>query len=303
MRKLLLSLPLLLLAASLAGYAWWTAQRDRPHYLSDLRSELVGPPAPAGHHGNLLGIRPQLYPSDYRSPAALRLKLAASLNKARDLGLLGERTVVALPDQIGTWLLLQGEKAEVYAARSLDEANLRLGLSHPWLLLGGHLQGRDLDEALLRDKATQLAQDYQQLFAGLAREYRVTLLAGSLLLPQPSLVDGRIHVGDGPLHEFGLVFDAHGQPLGEPYSAPWPEAASSSHSYQLPLADGSLEVVRSPGSGLYLTPTGSPRGLQLFLRGRLWRLPLSSIEPTPGATSHSGEGAGSQLLNLWLDPA
>lgn len=40
-------------------------------------------------------------------------------------------------------------------------------------------------DAHLRMKAEQMASDYQQLFGGLAKEFGVTLVAGSIVLPAP----------------------------------------------------------------------------------------------------------------------
>src|SRR5690606_41821136 len=80
-----------------------------------------------------------------------------------------------------------------------------------------NLDANRLDEALLRMKAEQMAVDYQALFGGLAREYGVTLQAGSILLPEPRLEDGRLLLGAGSLQHIGLVFGPDGQVLGEPF--------------------------------------------------------------------------------------
>ena len=80
---------------------------------------------------NILAIRPELFPSDYQSPAHLRLKLADLLDKAKAEGLLYRNTVVALPDHIGTWLMLCGDRAEVYRARDFREVVRQMALSHP----------------------------------------------------------------------------------------------------------------------------------------------------------------------------
>src|SRR3989338_6836495 len=121
MRKLILSLLLLVLAGGLAAFILWAGQRPSAHYLSDLRSAITGAQPPAHPGANLLLLRPQLFALDYQSPAHLRLKLAAALNQARAAGLLRPNTLVVLPEHIGTWLIARDEKVEFYRARSRKE--------------------------------------------------------------------------------------------------------------------------------------------------------------------------------------
>ncbi|MEO4048199.1 carbon-nitrogen hydrolase family protein [Pseudomonas sp. CAU 1711] len=219
MLKLLRYALLLLLAAALIAYAAWIQWRPTSHFLSDLRSSLAFSQGRDNGRGNLLGIQPYLQAADYRSVLHLHRKLSAHLDQARELGLLNPKTVVILPEHIGTWLVAAGEKREAFAARDLAEARVWLGLSHPLELLRATLfsQGKaPLSDALLRMKAAQMAADYQSLFGGLAESYGVTLVAGSIVLPEPSVAEGVLQVGDGPLYNVSLVFGSDGLPLGQP---------------------------------------------------------------------------------------
>ena len=219
MRKAFKYLLILLLCGALAGYAGWTQYRPQGLFLSDLRSEVGLNQGTPGEQGNLLGIQPELFANDYRSPALLRRKLAAYLDKARNEGLLNSKTIVVLPEHIGTWLVASGEKNQVYAAHNLTEAMAWLAVSNPWQLLKAlyAAQGQDrLADALFRMKAEQMASDYQALFGGLAKEYGVTLVAGSIVLPEPRIEDGMLLPGDGPLYNVSQVFGVDGQPLGQP---------------------------------------------------------------------------------------
>ncbi|MES2817661.1 MAG: hydrolase [Pseudomonadota bacterium] len=311
MRKLSLSLIalLVLLACGLTAFILWASQRPSAHYLSDLRSEVLATPAPADASGNLLLIRPQLFATDYQSPAHLRLKLATALDRAQAAGLLRPGTLVALPEHIGTWLIGRGEKVEFYQARSRQEVRDWLLLGNPWLavkVLVLNLDADRLDEALLRMKAEQMAEDYQTLFAGLAREYRITLLAGSMLLPEPRLEDGRLRSGDGPLRNLSLVFGPDGNLLAPLYSEPWPWQPGEAQQFTL---DGrTWRVTRDwqpgyPQSTLHL-PDGRSSA-PLFLRGKLsWPVGGASryIELTPHRAPQSSEAPGSHLLNVWLKP-
>lgn len=219
MRKLLYLTFSMALVAVLASYAMWAADRPMGHYLSDLRIRLAVNQGTPADHGNLLGIQPELFPTDYQSPARLHRKLAAYLQQAQEQGLLNEKTVVVLPEHIGTWLMIGGEKDELYQAPTLAEAMNWLAASNPLLFARAWLSARGdnrLDDTHLRMKAKSMAKDYQALFGGLAKEFHVTLVAGSIVLPEPSVIDGQLKVGSGALFNSSVVFGRDGAPLGQP---------------------------------------------------------------------------------------
>jgi hypothetical protein len=310
MRKLSILLIALIAASCLVAFLIWAERRPAAHYLSDLRSAISSEPAPAQSRGNLLLIRPQLYPMDYQSPDHLRLKLAAALDNARDAGLLGPNTLVALPEHIGTWLLARGEKVEFYQARSRQEVRDWLLLGNPLLAVKALLLNLDaerLDEALLRMKAEQMAEDYQQLFGGLAREYQVTLLAGSILLPEPRVEDGRLHSGAGPLSNLSLVFSPQGRIQGSPHLEPWPWRADATPAQRLSVGAVDYRVERDwrpgyPQSRVHLVD-GDLSSPALFLRGKLdWPIGGASrnILLIPREVEQASPAPGSHLLNVWI---
>ncbi|WP_252274068.1 carbon-nitrogen hydrolase family protein [Pseudomonas subflava] len=242
---------LLLLAAALIAYAAWIQWRPASFFLSDLRSSLAFSQGDDRGRGNLLGIQPELYNADYRSALHLHRKLAAYLDGAQRQGLLNAKTVVVLPEHIGTWLVAVGEKREVFAARDLAEARVWLGLSHPLELIGALLanQGTSrFSDALLRMKAEQMAADYQSLFGGLAETYGVTIVAGSIVLPDPRVEEGVLLVGDGPLYNVSLVFGNDGIPLGQPQRKVLPHRDEDS--FTAAAADQALQVVTTPAGRL-----------------------------------------------------
>lgn len=226
MRKLFLFLLILALLALVGAYGYWAALRPDGHYLSDLRIEVAVNQGAPGTHGNLLGIQPELFPGDYQDPQRLRRKLQAYLQQARTLGLINAKTIVVLPEHIGSWLWIKGEKDEVYQARGRDEAFQWLSLSNPlrfaraWLSAKDGHRGRN---ARLRMKADEMAADYQALFGGLAQEFQVTLVAGSIVLPSPHVEDGVLTPGNGSLFNISVVFGADGKPLGTPQHQVFPD--------------------------------------------------------------------------------
>lgn len=219
MHKLLRYLLLTATLAAMTGYAFWTQERPVGLYLSDLRSELSLDQGSNNDKGNLLGIQPELFAGDYQSPERLKLKLAAYLDNARNLGLINSKTVVVLPEHIGTWLVANGEKPETYQATTLNEAMTWVAVSNPLKLLRAlfNAQGEDrLTDALFRMKAPYMAATYQDLFGGLAKRYGVTLVAGSIVLPEPRVENGQLIAGDGPLYNVSQTFASDGSPLGQP---------------------------------------------------------------------------------------
>ncbi|SDT00327.1 carbon-nitrogen hydrolase family protein [Pseudomonas fuscovaginae UPB0736] len=251
MRKFFVGILLIALIAALTSYGLWTQQRSSGHYLSDLRIRLALNQGVPGEHGNLLGIQPELFPSDYQSLPRLHRKLAAYLQQARSLGLLNARTVVVLPEHVGTWLVLRGEKDDIFQALNQQEAM-------NWLMAGNPLKfthalfkakGRSrLDDARLRMKAQAMASDYQALFGGLAKEFGVTLVAGTLLLPTPFVEQGTLKFGSGSLYNASLTFGADGRPLGQPQRQLYP--TFDQRGYVLGAADQAMNVVDTPAGRL-----------------------------------------------------
>ena len=251
MKKLLTTALLLVVIAALCGYAFWTQQRPQGHYLSDLRIELAVNHGQPGEQGNLLGVEPLLYPGDYQDLQRLHRKLAAYLEQARTLGLITPRTVVVLPEHIGTWLWARGEKNALYQVTHQREALQWFELSNPlrygWAMLAAEGDDRRAD-AHLRMKADQMAADYQQVFGGLAKEFGVTLVAGSIVLPQPYVSEGALHPGRGPLFNSSVVFAGDGTILGQPQPQHYPD--SENRRFIHPGVDQPLQVLQTPAGRL-----------------------------------------------------
>lgn len=223
---------LILLLGSAGGYVYWAQQRpDVGIILTDLSSEISVNQGQPADRGNLLGIQPLLFASDYQSRESLHLKLAAYLEKAREEGLLNAKTIAILPEHIGTWLVAAGEKPEFYKSDSLQEAIKWLAASHPLGVpqaLLGTPSNKDFSDALFRLKAEQMAADYQSLFSGLAKDFGITLVAGSIVLPEPRNEDGALRIGTGPLYNISVVYGADGKAIGQPQRKVYPSSRERS---------------------------------------------------------------------------
>lgn len=170
--------------------------------------------------GNLLGIQPYMRPADYASEEAFHTRLTGYLEVARQQGWLASRTIVVLPEHIGTWLVAAGEKASIYQAPSIARSMLTAVSSHPlvfarlWLTAARRSGAQDRARtSLFLLKGARMAAIYHQVFAHLAHEFQVTLVAGSTVLPSPRLQNGELTAGDGPLYNVSLIY----RPDGSPY--------------------------------------------------------------------------------------
>ncbi|MDY7561280.1 carbon-nitrogen hydrolase family protein [Pseudomonas sp. 10B1] len=233
------------------SYAVWTGQRPVGLYLSDLRIQLTVNEGQPREHGNLLGIQTELSPSDYQSRDHLRRKLAAYLQQARDLGLINSKTIVILPEHVGTWLFVSGEKDQLYQSTTVKEAMNWLSVSNPLRFLYALYQakGRNrFDDAYLRMNAQAMARDYQTLFGGLAKTFGVTLVAGSIVLPDPSISEGQLHIGSGALYNSSVVFGSDGLPIGQPQRQVYP--SFTERDYIKPAANTDLNVIDTPAGRL-----------------------------------------------------
>ncbi|WP_431034310.1 carbon-nitrogen hydrolase family protein [Pseudomonas yamanorum] len=251
MRKLLGFTLIMALVAAVSAYLVWTQERPVGHYLSDLRINLAVDQGVPADRGNLLGIQPELFPADYQSLERLHLKLAAYLQKARDQGLINDKTIVVLPEHIGTWLMVSGEKNELYQATNLKDAMNWLSASNPLLFLRALISAKGddrIDDAYLRMKAPAMARDYQVLFGGLAKEFGVTLVAGSIALPNPSVSQGQLQIGHGALYNTSVVFDRDGLAVGQPQRQLYP--IFDERGFIEPGDENTVSVVDTPAGRL-----------------------------------------------------
>ncbi|MDB6143611.1 MAG: carbon-nitrogen family hydrolase [Pseudomonas sp.] len=251
LRKVFNTFIVLLLIILIVSYAVWTGQRPVSLYLSDLRIQLAVNDGQPADRGNLLGIQTELVPGDYQSREQLHRKLAAYLQQARDLGLLNSKTIVVLPEHIGTWLFASGEKDQLYQATSLKEAMIWLSVANPLQFLHAliNAEGKHrLNDAHLRMKAQAMAEDYQAVFGGLAKEFGVTLVAGSIVLPDPHVDNGELRIGSGPLYNSALAFGSDGLPIGQPQRQLYPTFTERNYIEAAPGAK--LNVIDTPAGRL-----------------------------------------------------
>ncbi|HEX8680725.1 MAG TPA: nitrilase-related carbon-nitrogen hydrolase [Ardenticatenaceae bacterium] len=187
---------------------------------------VVAAPGTDTGRGNLLGIQPCMEPRDYATAESFRAKLDSYLAEAWRQGWLGGRAIVVLPEYLGSWLVVAGAHPSVYAAARVEDAMRRLirddlpGFARAALATWGRRRSEHapwpgafdwVKDALFRMRAPQMASIYHSVFSGLARDYGVTIVAGSLLLPAPTVKDGALKPGSGPLQNVSVLYHPDGR--------------------------------------------------------------------------------------------
>jgi predicted amidohydrolase len=165
--------------------------------------------------GNLVAIQPYMMPKDYASASAFQAKLESYFMAARRQGWLSPHSVVVLPEHIGTWLVAAAEFPLIYRVATVQAAMPILILGRPLSFLKAYLLawgGRRHVDALFRMKGRHSARVYQLVFSTLARRYTVTVVAGSIVLPGPRIINGKLATSaSGALYNISTVFRPNGK--------------------------------------------------------------------------------------------
>lgn len=168
-------------------------------------------------HGNLLALSPYVHPYDFSSEAAFYNMMSYYFRFAQKKKLLNDSTIVILPEYLGTWLVAVNEKKALYKDTSVTDAMQRIALSNIWSFGWAYLNAKGknkAEDAVFRMKATKMLDAYQHTFTKLAKEFGVTIVAGSIVLPQPEVKDGIIIIHNGgKLYNISAVFDRNGKVL------------------------------------------------------------------------------------------
>ena len=255
--------------------------------------------------GNLVAIQPYLTASDFCDRNHFYNVLYPYFKKAQDSGWLQPRTVVVLPENIGSWLAFAEEKTKVYQADSMRQAVATIVNSSIFNFIR-YLMYTPADDkikhAFIYMKAGTMARIYTAVFSDLAAQFKVTIAAGSIILPQPSLdSQGRIRTKKGQLYYSAYLFGSDGQIMSRPvlkrlpeYDSGRPVAATDTNQYiLLKTPAGSLAIAASEtfhtGSSFPFSAIRQVKA-QVFLNGQdkiwntLWKsktgfsIPLQAVQ-------------------------
>lgn len=217
MKKFLYGL-LVVVVFAVAAYTWWS-NSGRVTSVADIYpryvlSEVESYGTNTGK-GNLLALSPYVHTYDFSSESAFYNMLEYYLSFAQRKKLLNDSTILVLPEYLGTWLVAANEKAFVYTDTSITDAMQHIVYSNIGSFGKAYIQAKGADktkDAVFRMKAAKMCSIYQTTFSKLAKEFKITIVAGSIVLPDPKVKEGNILLNPkGKLYNITAVFDKTGK--------------------------------------------------------------------------------------------
>ncbi|RYU94016.1 carbon-nitrogen hydrolase family protein [Emticicia agri] len=167
--------------------------------------------------GNIVGVQAFMEPIDYASEENFSRKIRFYLEGAKKKGwLIPTKTLVVFPEYFGTWLVTLHEKESIYHAPKIEEGLQTMVLRNIGKFFTTYISSPDsvkdkVKYSFFAMKAPTIAKVYQETFAKLAKEYQVTIVGGSILLPEPIVEYGVLKTGKGQLYNTSVVFEFDGQ--------------------------------------------------------------------------------------------
>ncbi|WPR76459.1 hypothetical protein [Algoriphagus sp. NG3] len=231
---------------------------------------------------NILGIQPYMEVSDYFSQTVFKEKLKQYIEASSTKGLIRKNTLIVYPESIGTWLFLINEKHNLAEKKQLNKVLRAIAFSNAFDFLLGYIKTGDESNkefsSIIRMKAKSMVKVYFETFSELALESKSYLLAGSIVLPGPTVVNGEIFVNlSAPLYNASFMFGPDGKVVGNPILKTFPHSiettylsfpdSANSQVFNLPYTktavilgydswfDQAYESVKSEGAEIILNPT------------------------------------------------
>ena len=210
----------MLLALLIAGLSFWTTL-DRikttesiyPRYVIENVQEF----GKNTGHGNVIALSPYLHTCDFSSGDAFYNMLHYYFSLAKRKKMFLDSTIIILPEYIGTWLVAANEKKSIFSDTAVEDAMQTIMFSNPVKFCRAYFQSNSKDktkEAIFRMKSKKMLEVYQTTFSALSKEFKMTIVAGSIVLPDPTVKNGKIELNPtGKLYNVSAVFDVSGKVL------------------------------------------------------------------------------------------
>ncbi|KPQ20095.1 MAG: putative amidohydrolase [Algoriphagus marincola HL-49] len=224
MRRILISSVLLIIFIWLI---WSFSGRSYPLEEPELYLDLVEEINPSDtSKSNIVGIQPYMETSDYLDQETFYRKLELYLHESRKTGLIRSSTIVLLPEYLGTWLVLSGEKHNLAKKETVEEAMTTLILSNIVDFSINLIRSKEEDKitaAIFRMKSLKMAKDYFDTFSKLSKDFNCFIAAGSIVLPKPQVIDGELIIDSSePLYNASFIFGPDGKIIGKPILKAFP---------------------------------------------------------------------------------
>lgn len=195
---------------------WGFKEKKLEQHETDLHLKEISEIGENNHKGNLVGIQPFMEAPDYARFENYYDKIDRYFAKAQKELFFDDKTVVVFPEHIGTWLVALDESPEIYYKHSFDAALRQMALDNFKGLVkqdvGPIHKQKILNKKLFALKAEKMAKIYDYVFSSMAKKYDVTVVAGSITLPDPRVVKGKLTVGHkGPFYNVSVIYNPKGQ--------------------------------------------------------------------------------------------
>jgi len=166
-------------------------------------------------YGNIISMQAYLHAGDFSKEEWWAERIEELLKTGKDANIYDRKTIIIFPEHIGTGLVFLGQKERVFNQPNWKSAFDAFASLHESEILP-HLEfskkAQPKWEAAFRYRAQTMADTYQLTFARLAKQYSVPILAGSIILPAPKIVAGKLTVDPkGPLYNVSVSFSADGR--------------------------------------------------------------------------------------------
>ena len=167
--------------------------------------------------GNLVGIQAFMEAGDYATENRFHQKIQFYFEQAHQKGwLVPYKSVVVFPEYIGTWLVTADEKTSVYEAKNIQDGMTTMVLSNAFTFAKNYFFAPSevsdkVKFAVFAMKNEKMAEIYQNVFSDLAKKYKVTVVAGSILLQNPEVKNGELKTQNGQLFNTSVVFRPDGE--------------------------------------------------------------------------------------------
>lgn len=150
--------------------------------------------------GNIVGVQPFMQPNDYASQENFISALDKYIIEAQQNGFIDEQTLMVFPEYIGSWFAFTGMRENLDSYKNVAE-------------MVNEIVGNQLVDfgAAFRRKSEPMASLYQDSFSFLARKYRTTIVAGSILLSDPCVSGGILRTRGESLYNISATFLSDGR--------------------------------------------------------------------------------------------
>lgn len=168
----------------------------------------------------LVAVQMELDLNDYWTKEAFEAKIRAQLEDVAAQTNPDLPTLVVFPEDVGLLLVVAGMEERLAGITSIETAIETAVTTNVVPLLYHRLvHWKSWVPALFIHRNQVIAEAYFETFANLAREFEVTIVAGSVVLPPYRITDGVVQWRSGPsefnVYNTSYVFDAYGRVIGK----------------------------------------------------------------------------------------